>query len=80
MIGQIVDLPIAGGEPQVGAQRRFIGAVDAGEIRNLASARLFILALGITRLADGQGGVDEDFEKGVGVKQVAGQLALATER
>ena len=42
---------------------RFIGAVDASEVFELAGTRLFIQALHIARFGDLQRRIDEDFHK-----------------
>src|ERR1700742_584331 len=61
---------VVGGEPQVGVHRRLIRAVDAGELGDLARARLCVQPLRVTLLAFLDRRVTEhldEVEAGIGV-------------
>src|SRR6185295_20371659 len=57
---------------QLGGVRRLIGRGDAGELRDLAAARLLVEALGVAPLAGVEIGMDVDL-----VKRVLGSGARA---
>ena len=50
-------------DPDVGRLGRLVGRIDAGEIGELAGARLAVEALGVAPLGLGERGVDEDLDE-----------------
>src|SRR6185437_3285856 len=57
----LLDGLLPGVEYEFRRRRRFIGGGDAGELGDLAGARLAVEALGVARLADGERRGDVDF-------------------
>ncbi len=80
LVREFVHASLAGLQHDLGVLGRFIGAVDAGEVFDLACAGLPVKPLGIALLADLQGGVDEDFNELAFIHHLAGHLAFITER
>ena len=63
-----------------GSFGRFVGAVDAGEVLELARARLLVEALHVARLGHGERRVDEDLDELALGQHRADHLALGAER
>lgn len=76
-----------GADGDLGVLGGLVGAADAGELLDLAGARLLVQALGVALLGDGDGDVDVDLDEGDGVVavgvgggvQVARELAVGAE-
>ena len=79
-LGRVLGAGRGGVDADLGLLGRFVGAVDAGEVLELARARLLVEALHVARLGDRERGVDEDLDELALGQHRADHLALGAER
>ncbi len=67
---------VQGLQVNLGGFRRFVSAVDGGEVFQLSPPRFRVQPFDIAALALFKRSIDEDLEKLAGSKKTAGELAL----